>query len=195
MPSDHYYSVLEGDFDLNGNGKFGEFGPAAPPPTTGTGTGTGTTGDFGAGGIGANWSLAVGRIPVYGPGADAGSSTTVSTAQLDHVLGKLMRYESESVAELSKWRGAALVAAEGENRVYWGEAMARLHETGLPNHTHTYRVYDAAGCYTAPPDTAPHLCGATYNAFSEGVPLSSKPDALACTIANVAQGWRAVYAS
>ena len=47
-PSDYYYADLTGNWDLDGDGYYGEWGH-----------------DFGAGGVDRNWEVLVGRIPVY----------------------------------------------------------------------------------------------------------------------------------
>ena len=58
VPSDFYYAELGGDWDLDNDGLYGEFGQASAVGTT--------TGDFGVGGVELDYDLSVGRIPTYG---------------------------------------------------------------------------------------------------------------------------------
>ena len=66
-PTDMYYADLTGNWDLNGNGYFGEFA------------------DCGPGGVDVNPEVYVGRIPVY----------SADYATLDSILQKIMDYDNE----------------------------------------------------------------------------------------------------
>ncbi len=66
-PSDYYYADLTGNWDLDGDGKYGEGDD-----------------DFGAGGIDRNYEVVVGRIPYYGNMND-----------LDSILAKIISYQNE----------------------------------------------------------------------------------------------------
>jgi len=146
--SDYYYADMDGNWDLDGDGEYGEFGDI--------------TGDFGPGGIDRNHELSVGRIPVYGD-SNSSSLFTQSVADLDHILSKTMAYQT---ATDIGWREHVLIAAEGANRLFYGE---QIKEDLLdPNGISEYRVYDSAG-----------------------VTLSDPPDATTCSIPNVKAGWDA----
>jgi len=67
-PSDYYYADLTGNWDLDGDGKYGEGDD-----------------DFGAGGIDRNYEVVVGRIPYYGNMND-----------LDSILSKNISYQKET---------------------------------------------------------------------------------------------------
>lgn len=79
-PSDLYYADLTGNWDLDGDGFYGEWDD-----------------DFGDGGIDMNWDVVVGRIPVY-----------ESTNDLDAILSKTIRYETADPAT-TEWRRNALL--------------------------------------------------------------------------------------
>jgi hypothetical protein len=79
-PSDYYYADLTGNWDLDGDGFFGEW-----------------QGDFGTGGVDRNYDVLVGRIPYYGQMGD-----------LDHILAKIIAFENESQGETT-WRRNALL--------------------------------------------------------------------------------------
>jgi len=66
-PSDFYYADLNGNWDLNNNGKYGEYE------------------DFGPGGVDKNYEVIVGRIPYYGNKAD-----------LDSILTKTIAYQNDA---------------------------------------------------------------------------------------------------
>ncbi len=67
-PSDYYYADLTGNWDLDRDGKYGEWED-----------------DFGAGGVDRNYEVMVGRIPYYGNMTD-----------LDSILAKIVSYQNES---------------------------------------------------------------------------------------------------
>jgi hypothetical protein len=66
MPTDFFYSDLSGDWDLNGDGYYGQWE------------------DIGEGGIDRYWEVLVGRIPYYGQISDT-----------DAILQKIIDYETE----------------------------------------------------------------------------------------------------
>lgn len=82
-PSDTYYADLTGNWDLDGDGYYGEWED-----------------DFGEGGIDTNWEVVVGRIPFYG-----------STADLDSILAKTIRYETTDPS-VNEWRQNVLLPME-----------------------------------------------------------------------------------
>lgn len=71
-PTDYFYADLTGNWDLDGDGYFGEFGTAYGAPDC----------DRGDGGVDLLNEVYVGRIPVYNGGV----------AQLDSVLSKIIAY-------------------------------------------------------------------------------------------------------
>ncbi len=80
-PSDYFYADLTGNWDLDGDGYYGEY-----------------NGDRGPGGIDFAAEVYVGRIPVY----------STSYTALDSILQKTIDYENESLASIG-WRESALL--------------------------------------------------------------------------------------
>ena len=148
VPSDYYYADTTGNWDLDGDTDYGEFGSI--------------TGDFGPGGIDRNHEMLVGRIPVYGTSNNQ-SQFNQSVQALDHILTKTIDYQNE--ADIS-WRYTTLIAAEGANRLFYGEQIkdALLQPNGISD----YRVYD-----------------------SVGISLLDPPDADTTSVPNVKAGWDA----
>jgi len=79
-PSDYYYADLTGNWDLDGDGKYGEY-----------------NGDFGTGGVDRNWEMIVGRIPYYGV-----------TRELDSILQRIIDYQTKP-GEQTTWRRNVLL--------------------------------------------------------------------------------------
>lgn len=95
-PTDYFYADLTGDWDVDNNELYGEFGV-----------------DYGvSGGVDLTAEVYVGRIPVY----DAAYST------LDAILQKIMDYEHE-VGDLS-WRESALLPMSFSTATYDGAPLA-----------------------------------------------------------------------
>jgi len=98
-PTDYFFADLTGNWDLDGDGYFGEY-----------------YGDRGAGGVDFANEVYVGRIPVYG----ADYST------LDNILQKTIDYETEPQGSIG-WRESALLPmsfSDGStDGAYLGEAM------------------------------------------------------------------------
>ena len=133
VPTDYYYATLNGNWDLDGDGRYGEFGTI--------------TGDFGAGGVDRSHENYVGRIPVYGT-SNQPALFNQSIQDLDHILSKTMAYQNEP--DIS-WRNDVMIAVEGANRVFYGEQIKDdlLDPNGIGN----YRVYDSASIpLPDPPD-------------------------------------------
>lgn len=82
-PSDYYYADLTGNWDLDGDGFYGEWSD-----------------DFGPGGVDRNWELLVGRIPYYG-----------NITDLDNILAKFVAFENANRSEAS-WRSNVLLPME-----------------------------------------------------------------------------------
>lgn len=138
VPSDFYYAELDGNWDLDNDGQYGEFGEA-------TAVGS-STGDFGAGGIELDYDLSVGRIPTYGSNNEP-VLLADGINKLDHILTKIINYQNASLASID-WRFSALIATEGANRLFYGEALTNdvFAPQGI---TAVDRIYDSASCTLA----------------------------------------------
>ncbi len=97
-PTDYFYADLTGNWDLDGDGYFGEY-----------------IGDRGTGGVDFSNEIYVGRIPVYSGVAD-----------LDSVLSKTINY-GNTIASGITWRQSALLPMSYSDSTtdgaYLGEAM------------------------------------------------------------------------
>ena len=94
-PTDHFYADLTGNWDLDGDGYFGEW-----------------VHDYGpSGGVDFAQEVTVGRIPVYGG----------DYAPLDNILQKIIDYESET--NPSSWRKTALLPMSFSNETYDGAPL------------------------------------------------------------------------
>ncbi|HJO24662.1 MAG: C25 family cysteine peptidase [Myxococcota bacterium] len=163
VPSDYYYGDVDGNWDLDGDGLYGEFGDYDAP--------IGPTGDFGPGGVDRDHDFAVGRIPVY---TSNPTELAEGVIDLDHILAKTMGYQGAPFGSID-WRFSALIAAEGANRIFFGEALR--NDVLLPaNFSSAVRVYDADVCLVLNP---PSGC----------VPISGTPEATTCSVSNVATQW------
>ena len=166
VPTDYYYSDIHGNWDLDGDGLYGEFGDYDAP--------SGPTGDFGLGGVDRDHEFAIGRIPVYSANP---SQLAQDVADLDDILIKTMAYQSAPLASID-WRRSALIAAEGANRIFFGEALR--DDVFLPaGFSDVSRVYDADVCLVTSP---PAGC----------VPISGTPEATTCSVPNVFNEWTAI---
>ena len=93
-PTDAFYADLTGNWDLNGNGSFGEWSDYA-----------------GLGGVDFSMEVWVGRIPVY----NADHTT------LDNILQKIMNYENTGSAV---WRNNVLLPMSFSDKTYDGAPLA-----------------------------------------------------------------------
>ena len=116
-PTDYFYADLTGNWDLNGNGYFGEYGFGE------------YGGDRGLGGVDFANEVYVGRIPVY-----------AGVSDLDSVLAKTINYGNEPSTNIG-WRKSALLpmsfSDEETDGAYLSEAMISdyLTPNGYSNHT------------------------------------------------------------
>jgi len=94
-PTDYFFADLTGNWDLDGDQYFGEWGQ-----------------DTGTGGVDFVNEVYVGRIPVY----DAAYST------LDAILAKIMDYENEANPE--SWRKSVLLPMSFSTETYDGAPLA-----------------------------------------------------------------------
>jgi Peptidase family C25/S-layer homology domain len=127
-PSDYYYADLTGNWDLDGDGLYGE------------------EDDFGTGGIDRNWDVLVGRIPYYGNMND-----------LDKILAKIIAYENETPNE-AVWRQNVLLPmkplSSSTPGYHLGEAIKDNILLPKDNWDY-YRVYDSDYGLIPPPETYP----------------------------------------
>uniref|UniRef100_UPI003593DC3C C25 family cysteine peptidase n=1 Tax=Desulfococcus sp. TaxID=2025834 RepID=UPI003593DC3C len=114
-PTDYYYADLTGNWDLDGDGNYGEY-----------------YGDFGSGGIDTNVEIYVGRIPIYNP----------SSIELDLILQKTIEYGTE-VGDLG-WRKKVLLPMEPSDDLThaWPLAENIRNEYANPAGWNSYRIYD-----------------------------------------------------
>ncbi|MBN1362904.1 MAG: hypothetical protein JW993_20060 [Sedimentisphaerales bacterium] len=143
-PSDVYYADLSGNWDLDGDTCYGEWGD-----------------DFGPGGVDRNWEVMVGRIPCYR--AESGQFPYAESVQdVDNILRKTIDYEDETESGLSiDWRRNALLAMTlGDAACRLGEAIC--NDILVPAGWTYHRIYqddyvDANNCglLDPPPETTP----------------------------------------
>lgn len=122
-PSDIYYADLSGNWDMDGDGYYGEYGH-----------------DFGSGGVDLNWELYVGRIPYYG-----------NVNDLDSILLKIMNYENSSEEEIG-WRKNVLLPMKPSDDSTPGYHLGEAVKDDILPSTWGYtRVYDYDGSYVLSP--------------------------------------------
>ncbi len=115
-PTDYYYAELTGDWDMDKDGRAGEF-----------------DNDFGAGGLDSGVEVYVGRIPVYNNDYNA----------LDHILQKTIKYGQESGT--LDWRNRVLLPMKPLDDVqtfayFLGEGIHR--DVVVPSGWNSYRIYE-----------------------------------------------------
>jgi len=139
VPSDFYYAELSGNWDLNGNGNYGE-SPQAPcyqaPEMA----------DFGPGGVDRYAEVIVGRIPYYGDPAD-----------LNHILQKIVSYEREGFSG-ANWRENVLLPMVASDKTTLGYQLGEEIKNNLlvPRNWGYHRVYEKAyRRVLPPPETTP----------------------------------------
>jgi hypothetical protein len=128
-PSDYYYADLTGNWDLDSDGYYGEWGD-----------------DFGAGGVDRNWDVLVGRIPYYDNMAD-----------LDSILAKIISYENASSASAT-WRKNVLLPMKPQDGSTPGYQLGEeiKNDVIIPKGDWGYhRVYDGEYSLIPPPETTP----------------------------------------
>lgn len=123
VPSDVYYADLTGNWDLDGDGRYGEWGD-----------------DFGSGGIDRHWEVLIGRIPCYK--AEAGRLPYAeSVKDLDNILEKTIDYEEQTISGQSlEWRKNTLLAMNGgTGSCLFSESIK--DDILIPAEWNYYRVY------------------------------------------------------
>ena len=125
-PSDYYYADLTGNWDLDGDGYYGE-----------------TPDDFGSGGIDVVPEVYVGRIPNYG-----------NTDELDHILQKIIDYGSTVPPSWRYHCLLAMKPLDINTPAYQlGEQINSniLSDSGFTS----TRIYDSTYNLSSPPDITP----------------------------------------
>jgi hypothetical protein len=119
-PTDYFYADLTGNWDLDGDGYFGEFGTAYGDPDC----------DRGAGGVDFLNEVYVGRIPVYAGGG----------AQLDSVLSKIIAYGNAVAID---WRDNVLLPMSFSDASTDGACLAEsmVDNYLIPNGFVDYKMY------------------------------------------------------
>ncbi len=146
-PSDYYYSDMNGNWDLDGDGYYGEWGD-----------------DTGSGGCERTYEIIVGRIPYYG------SSTT-----LDQILNKLICFTFEPLS-MSGWRQSVILPMEPSDKntpgYHLGEAIKDNFVATKPGWT-SHRIYDSDYGLPDPPETTPCNYSNVYNAWIDDHPAAA----------------------
>ena len=127
-PSDYYYADMTGNWDLDGDGYFGEWED-----------------DFGTGGVDRFFEIIVGRIPNYG-----------SITDLDAVFEKLIIYES-MLGEDEQWRKNVLIPSDPLSASWPGFRIGEQikHSILEKNGWSSHRIYDDDYYLNPPPETTP----------------------------------------
>ena len=138
VPSDFYYADLTGNWDWNGDGRYG----MRPE-------------DCGPGGVDTFYEVLVGRIPYYGFIED-----------LDAILQKTINYETQS-GDAIEWRKNALLAIPNKSSVpEFSEGIKDnfLAPMGWAYH----RLYDEDYGLVPPPETVPCTIENVTDVWSNG---------------------------
>lgn len=137
-PSDYYYADLTGNWDLDGDGNYGE-----------------RYGDWGTGGIDRYYEVIVGRIPHYG-----------YTEEIDEILARTMDYERRTLAE-GAWRKQILLPMEPSDDSTPGYHLGEeiKDDFVVPAGWGYHRIYDGEYGLTPPAETIPCNKGNVLNAW------------------------------
>ncbi len=138
LPSDMYYADLTGDWDLDDDGSYGEWGQ-----------------DFGSGGVDRNWEVLIGRIPCY-------ASDPNWIDDLDGILQNVIDYQTAD-PNTTGWRRKVLLPMvkpdDATPGYYCGE---EIKDDFLgPENWPYYRVYGYDPNW--PTDPAPEVTPCTPN--------------------------------
>ena len=138
-PTDLYYADLTGDWDINGNGLYGEFL------------------DFVPGGADLKFEVVVGRIPYY-----------ESISDLDSILKKTVRY-GYILKKYPQWRKNCLLPMKPSDSAtpgyHLGESI--MSNTLIPSRFNFHRVYDSDYGLPTPPETTPCSLLNVTNAWTD----------------------------
>ena len=128
-PTDYYFAELTGNWDLDGDEKYGEY-----------------SGDYGPGGAERNHEVVVGRIPCYGVMTD-----------LDAILAKTIVY-GNAPESAAAWRKKALLPMEPSDGDTPGYHLGEEIKSAVlvPKGDWTYhRVYESTYGLSPSPETVP----------------------------------------
>jgi len=136
-PSDYYYADLTGNWDMNGDGYFGE-----------------ENSDFGPGGVDRFPEVIVGRIPFYGNFSD-----------LDSILQKTIDYESGALG--GGWIRNILLSMKPSDSSTPGYQLGEAIKTdaAVPASIKTTRIYDDTYNLNPPPEIIPCTSSSVLSAW------------------------------
>ncbi|MEN6372443.1 MAG: putative Ig domain-containing protein [Armatimonadota bacterium] len=139
-PSDYYYADLTGNWDLNGNGKYGE-----------------SVGDFGSGGVDRIPEVLVGRIPYYG-----------SISDLDSILQKIITYETTT--SVGGWADRMLLPMKplDSSTPMWQLGDQIRQDIAVPAGLGSYRIYDENYSASPTPELTPCTIDNVKNEWVNG---------------------------
>lgn len=138
-PTDYFYAELTGDWDLDNDGRYGEY-----------------YGDYGPGGAERICEIVVGRIPCYGNMTD-----------LDSILTKTIEYGNTMVSDAA-WRKKVLLPMEPSDGSTPGYHLGEAIRTAIvaPKGGWSYhRVYDSKYSLNPIPETVPCTVANVQNAW------------------------------
>lgn len=138
-PSDYYYADLTGNWDLNGDGFYGQ-----------------EQGDFGLGGIDRLPEVIVGRIPYYN-----------NVSDLDSILQKIINYESGALK--GNWQKNVLLSMKPSDQYTPGYPLGQaiLNDTVMPSGLNATRVYESDYGLNPPPEYTPCNYTNTLSAWQQ----------------------------
>jgi len=125
-PSDYFYADLTGNWDLDGDGLYGEYQ------------------DFGDGGIDRNPEVLVGRIPFYGNFTD-----------LDSILQKIIDYESGNITSGWVGKVLLSMEPSDGSTPGWHLGEAIKNNAASPAGFYSVRVYEQTYGLDPPPEKTP----------------------------------------
>lgn len=137
-PTDLYYAELTGDWDLNKNGRYGEY-----------------DGDYLQGGIDLHFEVVVGRIPHYG-----------NIGDLDYILSKTINYTKSG--NLSWRKNVLLAMKPSDEYTpgyHLGEQIK--NDVIIPKGWDYHRVYDEDYNINPPPETTPTIVENVKNTWTQ----------------------------
>ena len=122
-PTDYYFADLTGNWDLDGDGIYGE-----------------EPDDFGAGGVDKYWEVLVGRIPYYGTISDT-----------DHILQKTMDYENAGSVDWRRNALLPMVPLDDSTPAYQLGEQIKYNQLE-PEAIASVRIYDENYGVNPPPE-------------------------------------------
>jgi len=144
-PSDYYYADLTGNWDLDGDGFYGEWPKR-----------NGREGDFGDGGVDRFWEVLIGRIPHYGNISDT-----------DAILERIIAYEKQDETS-AQWRTSCLLPMEPSDSSTPGYHLGEQIKNDIlvPHEWSYHRVYEEEYGLVPPPESTPCNYDTVTNAWA-----------------------------